>query len=320
MVVLQHHPPPRDTRGLNCCYCPLPLPIHRSHMSAQTARTHKPLVHQLREFAAAATTILKFTLKIAPQTLFQASTKLPNRMRSYGYFNRITHTSAHLQLPIAAQKALHVLMLSLKQPLSKSQMEAYNRDNLVIKTSKFSGHHLVRGTSALMTLSECMKSCLSVQKASFVVPPPPPSEVKFFCPAGHPRSAFDQFDPHNIRKSVWCSICAGCHASSSWRCPCDRAWHNCPDHFGIPILFAATPPPKARAPKRPTPATAAASASKLARLEPSFASRTILSPGLAKRFPHLIDAPTAVGSYNYIDDDGNPGPQDSGSGSQVQHL
>ena len=302
--------------SISLTYAPL------THIRSNTARTQKPLVHQIREFAASDTTILKFMLKIAPQTLFQASTKLPNRMRTYGHFNRITHTSAHIQLPVAAQRALHVLMLSLKQPLSKTQAEAFEQDRLVIKTTKFSGHHLIRGTSALMALSECMKAAFDVQHAKFVVLHSVSSDLKFFCPAGHPRSAFDQFDPHNYRKSVWCSECAGCHSSSSWRCPCERAWQNCPDHFPAPIFAFTRPAAKPRVQKRPPPASAQSSASKLARLEPSYLSRPILSEGLAKRFPHLVGQATVKGSHRqHIDDDEGPGhTPSSGSGAQDHHL
>ena len=173
-------------------------------------------------------------LKIEPQKLFLASTKLPNRMRTYGYHNRVTHTCAHLHLSTAAEKALHQLMLSLRQPLSKDQVDSYAEGNLRIKTMKFSGHRQLKGTSALIEVSECIKHKCAVQQATFVEITAHPGAVDFLCPKGHARSAYDQFDPHNVRKSAWCSKFAGCHASTSWQCPCGRAWHNCPDHFGVP--------------------------------------------------------------------------------------
>ena len=139
-----------------------------SHIQCTTARSQKALVHQIREFATAASTVLKFILKVAPQSMFLASTKLPDRLRSFGYHNRVTHTCAHVSLSQHTQQALHVLMLSLKQPLTKDQVEAHEQDRPQIRTSKFSGHHQIRGTAAMLRLSDCLKGELSVQVASFV--------------------------------------------------------------------------------------------------------------------------------------------------------
>ena len=143
----------------------------------------------------------------------------------------------------------------------------------------------------------------------------------FWCPRGHARNTYDQFDPHNVRKSVWCSMCTGAHASTAWTCPCNRAWHNCPDHFGLPLL--ANPKPKAQVhgTKRQQVDSAQTSARKLSRLEPSYASGPILSAGLAKRFPHLVGRAYEAGSSisHRDEDDGGPGLNSSGSGATDPH-
>ena len=166
---------------------------------------------------------------------------------------------------------------------------------LAIKTSKFAGHHQIRGTSAHLTLSECLKNELSVQIASVIGLPPPTAPDNCLCPRGHARSAFDQFDPHNVQKSVWCSMCTGAHASTAWTCPCNRAWHNCPDLFGLPLHAPQKPKTQTQGTKRQRVDTPQTSARKLSRLEPSVASRPILSPGLAKKFPHLVWQATVAG-------------------------
>ena len=141
-------------------------------------------------------------------------------------------------------------MLSLKHPLSKTQLDAFDRGCLQIRTSKFSGHHLIRGTAALLQLSDRLKSNLSVQAASFVETPPPTEPVYFLCPKGHARNALDQFDTYSVQKSVWCSTCRGPHASTAWSCPCGRAWHNCPLHFGIPLHAPPRASPQPHGSKR----------------------------------------------------------------------
>ena len=290
-----------------------------SHVRSHDAQSQKVLTHQLREFATAATTILKFMLKVAPQTMFLASTQLPNRMRSYGYHNRLTHTCAHIALTTDTQQALHVLMLSLKAPLSKDQLAAYANNNLQLKTAKFSGHHLVRGTAALMNLSALVKQELNVQVASFVEIPPQSTDTNFFCPRGHARCAYSQFDPHHVQKSVWCQTCRGAHASTAWTCPCNRPWFNCPEHFGLPLQAPTKARTQHHGSKRQRVDTAQVSARKLTRLEPSVASRPILSPNLAKRFPHLAGGPTVAGHTTYKDDDDQGPSGSSGSGSRWPH-
>ena len=240
-------------------------------------------------------------------------------MRTYGFHNRITHTCVHVKLSVETQRALHILMLSLKHPLSKDQLDAHDRNCLQVKTSKFSGHHLIRGTSALMQLSERLKRDLPVQTATFVEVPPSTESISFLCPQGHARNALDQFDPYWINKSIWCPSCRGPHASTAWSCGCGRAWHNCPVHLGVPLHAPARHKPQGHGTKHQRADDAQTSARKLARLEPSVASRLILTPRLAQRFPHLAQSGNTTGDSKHNDDAG-PGPQDtSGSGAQWPH-
>ena len=163
-----------------------------------------------------------------------------------------------------------------------------------------------------------MRREFNVQVASFVELAVQHTPVSFLCPKGHARNALAQFDPHHVKKSVWCSTCTGAHASTAWKCPCNRAWHNCPEHFGYPLFAPPRPEAQARGSKRQVVDDAQTSARKLSRLEPSYASRPILSAGLAKRFPHLVGKAYNTGNINTHNDDDarDPGQRSSGSGTQ----
>ena len=70
-------------------------------LHSNTANAQPTIARQLREFATAATTTLKFMLSDADQRQFLASTKPPNRMAAFGYQNRPVHTST----PIAINRS-----------------------------------------------------------------------------------------------------------------------------------------------------------------------------------------------------------------------
>ena len=85
-----------------------------TYLRSTTASSHKSLARQLREFATVATAVLKFALPEDVHKYFLANTKPPNRLAPYGYYNRITHTSAQIFLSRAAQAKLHLVLLALK--------------------------------------------------------------------------------------------------------------------------------------------------------------------------------------------------------------
>ena len=80
-------------------------------VQSSTAQAQINIARQLREFAAAATTTLKFALTDQDKLLFAGSLKPPNRLAAYGYQNRITHTSVHIAMSRRLQSALHGVML-----------------------------------------------------------------------------------------------------------------------------------------------------------------------------------------------------------------
>ena len=93
-------------------------------LQSSTAQAQVNIARQLREFAAAATTTLKFALADKDQLLFLGSPKPPNRLAAYGYHNRITHTSVHIAMSRKLQSALHCVMLSFRQALTPEQRTA----------------------------------------------------------------------------------------------------------------------------------------------------------------------------------------------------
>eukprot|EP00973_Karenia_brevis_P040762 5642065-Karenia_brevis.AAC.1 len=109
--------------------CDSPLTLIRSN----TAKSQKPLVHQLREFAAHATKFLKFALVVPSQCLFAATHVAPNRLQHYGYHTRLTHTKVHIKLSNSVRATLDFIMLSLRQPLPRDQIAALGRGNLRLK-------------------------------------------------------------------------------------------------------------------------------------------------------------------------------------------
>ena len=178
-------------------------------------------------------------------------------------------------------------MLSFRQPLSVEQRRAFDAGSLNVKTCKFAGFHVFKGGNTIVKLAEAIKTDLSVVQSCFAHVPDQPCD--FSCPQGHLRSAHSQFDCHNISKSIWCSSCRGCHAAPAYKCPCGTGWHKCLIHFAVPSSSTAAATRAApRGTKRPAPVAASVSQATLRWLEPSIASRVILTPGLAARFPHLV--------------------------------
>ena len=257
-------------------------------LQSSTAQAQVNLARQLREFATAATTTLRFALADTDQLLFLGSQKPPNRLAAFGYHNRTTHTSVHVAMSRQLQSALHLVMLSFKQALSPTQKVALQNGNLTIKTQKFAGYHTYKGGSVIMKLSECIKKEFRNVQSNFSQVPDQP--CFFRCPSMHPKSADDQFDCFLCTKSIWCSACKSSHASSSFKCTCGLTWHKCKLHFSAPsrTCMVSKPARTTNLPKRPAPIDAAQSAKRLAKLETTIMQRACIGPTLAARFPHLV--------------------------------
>ena len=186
------------------------------------------------------------------------------------------HTSTHIAMSKATQAALDEVMLSFRQPLSPDQRVALANGSLSIKTTKYAGHHTFKGGRTIIRLAESFRRELGTVQAIFAQVPDQP--CSFCCPNNHPRSSDSQFDCFNIAKSIWCTPCRGCHASSSWTGPCGLAWHRCPTHFARPsISSTSTQTVPARGRKRPAAVTSDVSATTLRRLEPDTPSRVCLA-------------------------------------------
>ena len=225
------------------------------------------------------------------QDLFKASTKQPNRLGPYGYYNRVSHTSLQLFLSKETQSKLQLVLLSMKTPLTKEQHAAYTAERLVVKARKFAGHHVYHGGAAISHLSCKLKAELRVINCMPAQVPDQP--CRYMCPQGHSGISNFQFHALDVTKSIWCYDCKSSHSSVSWKCPCTMPWHQCPIHFsactiGENTSAVTTTATSGRGKKRPTPVSSATSARSLARLEPSIASKLCLPPSLAARFPHVV--------------------------------
>ena len=264
-------------------------------LRSSTAQAQKPIVRQLREFATVASEVIRFALPVEQQNLFKANTKQPNRIAPFGYYNRITHTSAMLFLGKEAQTKLHLVLLALKSPLSRDQHEAFTAERLVVKPQKFVGHHIYHGGAAITHLATKMRSELRTEQCMLAQVPDQP--CSYFCPQGHPRVSNNHVCAFDVTKSIWCFGCKASHSSMGWKCSCKTTWHLCPIHFSSCMVAnsaVTTAATVSRGNKRPAAATSAVSARKLARLEPSMASRLCLSPALAAKFPHLVNRELSV--------------------------
>ena len=140
-----------------------------------------------------------------------------------------------------------------------------------------------------MKLAEQLRLAIGSVQSTFAQVPDQPCSL--FCPKGHSKPSASQFDCFNISKSVWCTQCKGCHASTAWKCPCGLPWHTCSIHFSSPMLSnRSTTVTTARGIKRPAPVPREVSATSLRRLEPDTPSKVCLGPRLAAKFPHLVNA------------------------------
>ena len=185
---------------------------------------------------------------------------------------------------------LHLVLLSIKAPLSRDQHEAFTMGRLVVKSQKFVGHHTFHGGAAITHLATKLKFELRIVNCILAQVPDQP--CCYFCPQGHRRTSNNQFSAFDITKSIWCYECRSSHSATSWKCSCNSVWHTGPIHFSS-CMVAQSANTNAgntnRGNRRPIALSSSESARKLARLEPSMASKLCLPPSLAAKFPHLVN-------------------------------
>ena len=154
-----------------------------------------------------------------------------------------------------------------------------------------------------MKLAECLRNEFRIVQSKFAQVPDQP--CLFYCPNRHSRISDAQFDCFQHTKSIWCSECKGCHASTSFTCPCGVAWHRCTVHFSAPSRMGVhnKPVQPERGNKRPPHVAAAVSSKRLAILEPNMLTRACIGPRLAARFPHLVSGESLPsGTHSSIQD------------------
>ena len=154
-----------------------------------------------------------------------------------------------------------------------------------------------------MKLAECLKIEFRNVQSTFAQAPDQP--CMFYFPRRHSRSSDSQVDCFQHTKSIWCSECKWCHASTSFTCPCGIAWHKCTVHFSAPSRMGVhnRPVQPVRGNKRLPPVAAAVSSKRLAILEPNMLTRACIGPRLAARFPHLVSEESPPPGSHHISQD-----------------
>ena len=223
---------------------------------------------------------LRFSATTAYRKLFLNSLAQPSFLEHLGINNRWPHIHIIPLLAPGVGRMLDICLLSLKKPITNSQIHLFDNHRLYVTAADWKGRTPPKCPQFIRRLRvrilQCHSSVLSTPRVGIVFP------SNFRCPHGHVRPAafpFDQFQDNTI----WCSLCRCPFMSKRWVCACDISWRNCPLHY---CSFSPLQP---AARKRPAlaPATPEASAQRLRLLEPSASSTMVLGPILSRRFPQI---------------------------------
>eukprot|EP00973_Karenia_brevis_P063312 8800929-Karenia_brevis.AAC.1 len=262
-----------------------------------SAQSTVQLAVQLKEFISAAQYFVKFALSSHFADLFLSTPCTSNRLLHYGILSHFTHTRLFLHLPLPVTQQLELVILQLQTKLNSDQLQALEQGTLQIPTRRFKGLCAVKCTKEVKALSRILgEHCAAAQLVARH--PQPGKPTAFCCPQGHTRPAGPPFNPLKPGKQVWCNRCARPVAGCQWVCVCGKVWSTCSEHFSS----ALPPPPSSSSsssdqPQPPHPPVQSirpdhvhpttAEDAQLQRLEPHRASRLVLGPKMAARFPHL---------------------------------
>eukprot|EP00973_Karenia_brevis_P082033 11373945-Karenia_brevis.AAC.1 len=118
----------------------------------QRAQSKRTIAQLLREFTTAALQFTRFLLPTHYQALFHSSFAHPNRLLSYGFRNRLTHTSIFVNVPIDIANALDSLIVQTFHGISRTQKEQYDNGQLHLGTRKIMGHQSMKHLGPLQNL------------------------------------------------------------------------------------------------------------------------------------------------------------------------
>ena len=231
-----------------------------------------------------------------------------NRLGGIGHLNRLPHLGFLPVLHEQIQKQLGIVLLNTTQAAPARITKAIQRGQAVmLKAKTFTGHGSLKWHNQIEELHTILlarhgdalvhpyipsapssSAPAAVATARHSNPTEPPGiQIHFTCECGHPRLATTPaFDPLKPTKFTWCNGCKRYVAGRKWLCSCRVTWSTCAHHTSLLSPKALPNRSKRRAPDRPM--TDAEAQRSLARLRPTpTASRLILTPGLARRFPHL---------------------------------
>ena len=92
----------------------------------------KPIYQQVREFAIAATALVKACLNVEGQRYFQITNLGANRVSKYGHIRRLPHTKLAPVLNQDVLKALYFTMLQIDKVLSTAQKAPFSMTPLYL--------------------------------------------------------------------------------------------------------------------------------------------------------------------------------------------
>ena len=248
----------------------------------------------MREFAIAAIAFVKNCLDPDSQKLFQTTTAGQNRLLAYGHTRRLPHTKMAPRFHNDLIHALDSAMIQMDKVLTSAQLNSYRLGNLNLKMYDFKGY----GSFTCVATTRKIAELFEVFHPDSLTVWPNIIHIKstYFCPHGHGRESTNPpFVFQAPPAMIWYPSRKRPHGHNKWTCACNLNWQNCVKHRPIEVHSKRSPSDTAAVPCLRA-MSADASAAKLGKLEPHNASRLILSPGLAQRFPHLVGAPVGMSS------------------------
>eukprot|EP00973_Karenia_brevis_P067385 9372772-Karenia_brevis.AAC.1 len=97
---------------------------------------------------------VKFLFPPHLHSLFHTSFSGANRLLTYGFSNRLPHTSLFLHLPDHIISSLDYTLLHTTHALTLAQQKDYKDDTLTVKTKKVSGHFVPKWSAQLQRLHD----------------------------------------------------------------------------------------------------------------------------------------------------------------------
>ena len=274
--------------------------------SNATAKAAPQLAGVLARFRRDATKLFNLVIHPSQHHLVQVAHKGSNRLLAIGVSNRVPHIQMLPCLHSDIHMELTIAMLNITtKPAARIIKAIRKKQAVMVKRKTLNGHGSIKWQEHLEHAKHLCHQhhshehlCAHATPSSSSIQSPlmaGQAITSFACPQGHTRAAHSPvFDALRPTKFSWCPGCKKYIAGKKWTCPCKVPWAQCPHHVSL-ITPAAAPCRKRSVVIQPMSADEAQR--KKARIEPTgMATRLILPPSSAGRFPHLAVSPTCLGN------------------------